>query len=292
MTTCRSIFLRMFAVVLTIALNTSLPQKVHAQSEEHATHQAASQGNDLLPRAIQNADALATWLDGSVNTTYRSFLNAVQTLAFTMPQNANAQAVKASCESATSGLATYMKASEARGDDWPAAQDEASMLIRMAIACDSLPLYEYALRSTSRALIHMRQTLATPSFSRALMQLSLRDTTSVFYKTDPRLLIPYFESLMSLKDFASLERITSEILKRNPDVARDRIEHYHKVASQAPTVRLVVNAPDDCVPLLNHTTVQDDAIELRTGRYEIGCQDQSSQFVRYTTTNTTMFSTP
>lgn len=193
------------------------------------------------------------------------------------------------CEDAKDGAEQYQKALGANRLDRPSAQIEAEVLLDAAAQCEQPLFIELAMRSVSHALPHMREGLTTPGLRDALVRLAAADHIERFQKTDTRLLLPYIDALLHLRDYAAVERLSELKIRSNPSVGKEQLEQANARAKRAKRFTIPVNAPKDCHPVIDGERVRSRTVEIREGTHNVGCTGQSPRLRYYDNESTAVF---
>lgn len=193
------------------------------------------------------------------------------------------------CEDALRGAAQYQKALGVNRVDRPSAQLEAEILLDAAAQCEQAEFIELALRSVSHALPHMRHGLTMPGTRDAMIRLAAADKVTRLQKTDTRLILPYLDALLHVRDYAAVERLSDLKIQSNPSVGKEQLEQANGRAKRANRYTLPVNAPKDCRPILNGERVRSRTVEIREGTHNVGCKGEGHRLRYYDGQSTALF---
>lgn len=193
------------------------------------------------------------------------------------------------CEEAFDGATQFQNLRGANRLDRPSAQIEAEVLLDGAAQCTQPGYIELAMRSVSHALPHMREGLTMPGMRDALVRLAAADKIMRLQKTDTRLVLPYVDALLHVRDYAAVERVTDLKIESNPSVGKEQLEAANGRAKRANQYTLPVNAPKDCRPMLNEEHIGSSKVDIREGTHNVGCEGEGSRLQYYDGESTALF---
>lgn len=239
----------------------------------------------LRPRQ-QQAQALAILFDDAPEWTQQdAWLSAVADHA----TQGSATWTERRCEQTLDGAKRAFETEQGDRTQNRRTQLIGAILLDAAAHCDQEEYIELALRATSYGLVQMRTTLTLPKFRDALVYLASAGTVDRLRRTDTRLLLPYVDALLHLRDYAALERLTTLKLSANPDVGKARLESAHERAQKAASYTLPVEAPKDCRPLLDGERLREKSVTIRQGTHVVGCEGQPARLRYYDADSTALF---
>lgn len=304
----------LYALLLALSLGLSLPQSSHAQEGVPSQEEpAASEDSDApseadkaaqeqesahekhttdLQRAIAPRADLATAVDTLLSGStawqeHHTWLDAVSAHA----EHGRDAWTAARCEST---LDAAQRAYQGIGDidriKHPRIQRQAEILLDAAAACEDAAYTDLALRAVNRAVPQMRTQPILPTFRDALVYLSSYKIVKQLRRTDTRLLLPYIDALLHIRDHAALERLTTLKLDANPSVGKERLEQANGRAKKSSTFRLPIDAPKDCQrPTLDGERLRGKDVELRRGSHMIACDNDDERLRFYNPANRAIF---
>lgn len=239
----------------------------------------------LLPRRQQTQALAILFPDASEWTAQDAWLSAVADHA----TKGSATWTERRCEQTLDGARRAFTTEQGDRTQHRRTQLTGAILLDAAAHCSQEEYIELALRATSYGLVQMRTTVTLPKFRDALVYLASAGTVERLRRTDTRLLLPYVDALLHLRDYAALERLTTLKLSASPDVGKSRLEAAHARAQGASSYTLPVDAPKDCRPMLNGTRVRSKSIDIRQGTHLVGCEGKQARLRYYDAQSTALF---
>lgn len=197
--------------------------------------------------------------------------------------------VPSQCALLGTGAIQFIDARGINRLNMPSAQLEATQMLNLASQCDTEVLGSAAMRSVGMALSDMREHGTERRLVTALSLYAATNDRVGFKRGDLRLMIPFFEALLTVGEGAGLERALQGVQAGRPSMGQDLLARYEKLAHTAPTADLRVNPPEGCTPTVAGERVRGRTVTLRSGSHAVGCVDGAQHRFHYSSASTDLF---